>query len=230
MSTKLNSHDLQDSTIKQMKTMLQKSIDTQLESGFILCTDQKNNLKPGNMCTGDYCNIEFTRTCEKGEKYAGHYHTHPGERSKASPGDLIGCGIDHHICIGGEKDNNIKCYTWRHSPMTIEKGTELVRLYNKGSRQIDDRVYKKNFECMQDFYPLISTLYDTKQKDDKIIQKTQTLIAAVKKKEVSKEMFDTEINNIKLDIKRSAEIFLSVRKEMENVIPKYYKEKDIITK
>lgn len=153
-SIKLNGHILTDDTLIHMKDLMMKSVKTGNEMGFALCADKYNNLHARTLCIGNNCNVEIKNKCNEDETFAGSYHTHPHGGSAASASDLCHCGLDHNICISGVYDNKIRCYIWKHKPITEEKFDELKMLYDKGIRKIDDPTYKKNFECIKDMTPL----------------------------------------------------------------------------
>lgn len=154
MSTRLNGYTLPDETINLMRSILNRSIQERAESGFTLCSDQKNNIHARNVCTGETCTVNVKGKCGNNEKFAGTYHTHPRSHSFASVGDSIHCGAVPNVCIGGQEDNKIRCHTWKHNHITKEGYNNLVDKLNRGIRKTDDPLYEKNFECMKEFGPI----------------------------------------------------------------------------
>ncbi len=223
MSIKLNSHNLPDKTIDLMKSILHKSKQTKTESGFTLCTDQKNDLQARNICTGEDCTIGIRVECGKQEKFAGTYHTHPISYSIASARDLIHCGAVPNMCIGGVRDNNIRCYTWKHEHITKEKYNKFIDMLGKGIRQIDDPINEKNFECMKEFEPIMHT-EKTITEGDKKINVAFSLIQIAKQEKIPKFTIDEMEKAMKSKLDTRSKIASENNKSSAKLTPKYYKE------
>jgi len=226
MSTKLNNYTLPDVTINLMKSILQKSAETKTELGFTLCADKNNTLQARNICTGEDCTVGILGKCDKQEKFVGAYHTHPTSYAIASASDLIFCGTAHITCIGGERDNKIKCYTWKHKQITEEKYNTLITKLNSGIKEIDDPTYEKNFQCIKEFGPIIRTEKMIRE-GDKIFHKLSSLIKMAKESNTPKHVIDNMIETLesKLDTRRI--IVREMNKNSADLIPKYYDEKII---
>jgi hypothetical protein len=223
MSTKLNGYTLPDETINLMRSILSKSIQKGVESGFTLCSDQKNNLQARNICSGDSCAISVKEKCDKQEKFAGSYHTHPRSYSTASAGDLIYCGAIPNVCIGGE-DNKIKCYTWKHNRTTEEKYNELVDKLNKGIKQIDDPVHEKTFECMKGFGYIVHTEKIVRENDKKV-DILFSLIKMAEQEKIPEDKIDSMKESMKHLLGRRKKVVSEMNKNSAELIPSYYKEK-----
>jgi len=226
MSIKLNSYTLPDKTINSMRSILDKSTHTKTELGFTLCADQRNKLQARNICTGEDCTIYIRGKCDEQEKFAGAYHTHPNSYSMASARDLIYCGTSPNICVGGVKDNKIKCFTWKHEHITEERYNDLIGILNKGIKQIDDPVYEKTFECIKEFGP-ITHIEKIMTEGDKKIDMLSSLIIMAEQEKIPKR----EIDDMKKAVKSKLDIRRKIVEEMNEssakLIPKYYNEKKI---
>lgn len=224
MPIKLNKYSLPDDTINQMKFTMNKSVHIGSELGFALCADEEDNLQTRNICTGETCIVDIQRKCDKHEKFAGAYHTHPSSDSLASPGDLLKCGTHNNICIGGQRDDMARCYTWRYEPITKKKHLEFTKLYDKGIRQIDDPIYEKNFDCIKDF----SLLFDKESDlllENKIFDERIEKLQIAKKEKYPRHIINEMEKNIEHDIEQHNKIILDIIEKTGKLAPKYYKEK-----
>lgn len=226
MSTKLNNYTLPDETIKSMMSILHKSTQTRTELGFTLCADQKNNLQARNICTGEACTIDIRGTCDKEEKFAGAYHTHPNSYSMASASDLIYCGAIPNICIGGEIDNKIKCFTWKHKHITEEKYNDLINKLNKGIRQINDPIHEKTFECIKGLGPITRTEKIITESDKKV-NTLFSLIKMAEQEKIPKQMINGMKEAMKYKLDSRSKIVNEMNKSSAELIPKYYEEKTV---
>jgi hypothetical protein len=222
MSTKLNSYNLSDKIIDLMKSLLSRSESS--EFGFTLCSDQNNNLHARNICSGKACEVNIEGKCDKEEKFAGTYHTHPTSYSLASVADLIHCGIVPNICIGGKEDNKIRCYTWKHNHISVEKYNELAYTYNIGNKKIEDHLHEKNFECMKEFGPIIH-IEKIVRKDDKKIDMLFSLIRMAEQENIPKDRIDEMRESLKPILDERRKVVTDIHKSSTELIPKYYKEK-----
>ena len=222
MPIKLDKYTLPEETIDLMKSILYKSRQKQSELGFTLCSDKRDNIQARNICIGEACGVKIEEKCDEKETYVGTYHTHL-YLSLPSAGDLIKCGSTPNICIGGQRDNKIRCYTWQHGHISNDKYEELGDLYRSGVKEIDNSAHKVNFECIKDFsQPRIveqnmpyaeKFLNDLKQDIQKEIQEKapQSIIKFMK-------------NNLESEVKRLNKMLLDSQKETIKLAPKYYKE------
>jgi len=174
MSIKINGNTLTDELIHIMRLLRSKSIKTGSEAGLTLCEDQKGNLNARNIRNGDLHTVAIVAECNEGEKFAGTYHTHPENESKAPASDLIYCGVSKHLCIGGETDNKIRCYTWKHNTINNDKFYELGKMSNRGI-QNNNPTYQKNFECIKDLAPIINLENNVRDRNQAIIKMRQDL-------------------------------------------------------
>ncbi len=226
MSIKLNSYVLPDDTINSMKSVLSKSVQTKRELGFTLCADQKDNLHARNLCTGEDCTIGIRVKCDEHEKFAGAYHTHPNSYSMASASDLIYCGTVPNTCIGGERDNKIKCFTWKHKHITEEKYNDLIHKLNEGIRQIDDPIHEKSFECIKGFGPITHT-EELMTEGDKEINMLSSLIIMAEQEKIPKHAIDGMKKAIEYSLDTRDRIVREMNESSAKLIPKYYNEKEI---
>lgn len=224
MSTKLNGYTLPDETIDSMKSILNKSVRTKTELGFTLCVDQKDNLRARNICTGETCTVNVEGKCDKEEKFAGTYHTHPRSHSFASAGDLIHCGVSPNVCIGGEEDNKIRCYTWKHNSITKEKYNDLVGTLNSGKRKIDDPLHEKTFECMKEFGP-VKHVENIIREEDKKVDILFSLIKMAEQEKTPKHAIDKMKESMEPLLDKRRKAVDEINKMSAELIPKYYKEK-----
>lgn len=224
MATKLNSYTLPDETINSMRSILHKSIQKDTELGFTLCSDQKDNLKARNVCTGEACTIHIRGKCSAQEKFAGAYHTHPGSHATASANDLIYCGAVPNLCIGGERDNKIKCYTWRHTHINEEKYNDLVDKLNRGTRHIDDPIHEKTFECIKEFGH-ITRIEKMVTEEDKKVNILFSLIRMAEQEKVPENTIDDMKKAMTPLLDKRSKVVNEMNKSSAELIPKYYKEK-----
>lgn len=222
MSIKLNKYSLPDETINQMKNTMHKSRQINSELGFTLCADQKDNLMVRNICSGKICNIEIETKCDKGEKYAGTYHTHHNKPSYASANDLIKCGTMHNICIGGADYH--RCFIWIYNHITGEKYNEYINLLNKGIAQIDDSVHEKNFECIKEFGELAYVERTIPEIDKTILEQKQELRKAKQEKAPLNTIKEME-KIVKSNLNYRSNIISKTIKKIAELAPKYYEEK-----
>ncbi len=225
MTTKLKNYTLPDVTINLMKSILHKSSQSRTEMGFTLCADKNNTLKARNICTGEDCTVCILGKCDKPEKFAGAYHTHPTSYAIASASDLIFCGTTPITCIGGEFDKRIKCYNWKHKHITDEKFNDIVTKLNNGIKEIDP-TYEKNFQCIKEFGPIIHTEKMIRE-GDKLFRRLSSLIKMAKDSNTPKPVIDNMIETLesKLDTRRI--IVRELNKSSAELIPNYYDEKII---
>lgn len=139
MPIKLNGFKLRDNTISTMKGLLRDTKQDKLERGFDLCSNiTTKELLARNICTGSRCQIMPKRKCRFGEGLEGGFHTHPDLTSKPSLADLV-MGLQFGIeCVGGVKDNSIKCFVKKQFPFREEQNitTMAVDLLGKYHKQI----------------------------------------------------------------------------------------------
>jgi proteasome lid subunit RPN8/RPN11 len=222
MPTKLNGYNLPDKTIDQMKIIYNKSVQLNSELGFVLCSDKTGDLHARNICSGEDCSIEIKSKCEKEEKFAGTYHTHPSSNSDASANDLSKCGFVHNACIGA--DDKTTCYIWKHTPITKEKHSEFVKLLSKGIEKIDDQIYNKNFECIKDLGPY-SIIEDKMPGIDKKIVDEYQMLKIAKQEKTSQckieEMEKALISSLRYRNMVASKTIMRIGE----LLPKYYKEK-----
>lgn len=224
MSTKLNSYTLSDNIIDSMKHILNKSVQESTELGFTLCSDQKNNLHARNICTGETCTIDIEDKCDKEEKFAGAYHTHPSSHSFASASDLIHCGVVPNVCIGGETDNKIRCYTWKHNHTTKEEYNDMVDALKAGKRQINDHLHQKTFECMIEIGP-VKHMENMIREEDKNVNMLFSLIRMAEQEKAEKHAIDKMKESMEPLLDRRRIAVNEVNKMSAELMPKYYEEK-----
>lgn len=97
-----------------------------------------------NTCIGTNCDVSRKAECKREEICKGGYHTHPSD-SEPSMNDLVG-GLARGIeCIGGVKDNKIKCYVKKKIPEKEESIVieEAIKLIKKGYRLTVDEMFMK---------------------------------------------------------------------------------------
>jgi hypothetical protein len=222
MTTKLNNYNLPDETINVMKSILHKSVQTKTEHGLTLCADQNDNLKAKNICAGESCSIEINGKCDLQEKFAGTYHTHPNSYSNASARDLIYCGAIPNICIGGERDNKIMCYTWKHDHITEDKYNNIINMSNKGIRQTDNPTYEKTFDCVKEFGPIVHT-EKMMREGDKNVNMLFQLLQMAKQIKIPESIIGNMEEAIKSKLHTRRTIVDEMNKSSAELAQKYYK-------
>lgn len=60
---------------KLFRDTIKNTMDTGLEHGFLLCSDNKGNITPTKVCKGEECKVELPRRCPI--ETQGNFHTHP---------------------------------------------------------------------------------------------------------------------------------------------------------
>jgi hypothetical protein len=163
MTTELNGYILTDKVKNDMRSKLD---DTQQdELGFALCSED-NIIIEGEHTKGTPNGITIDLSmCKKGEKFLGGYHTHPIGRgdSYASAGDLIHCGRDKIICIGGKTDNKIRCNTWKYKQLSSEDINKMRGYTNNTIPESERLIYQQTFDCSNIILPLLSEEEDIKK-------------------------------------------------------------------
>lgn len=134
-----------------MKEQLEESRKSKLELGFVMCANKDNIIEAKNITKGSERIVTVKYRCPTGFKSIGTYHIHPNEISRASPEDLLNsCGPNIIAsCIGGVKDNKIKCY--------IRKKRDSL------------------IDCTKKFNELTSLKLELKLRDEGLAKKTEVL-------------------------------------------------------
>ena len=225
MSTELNGYILPDKIKQDMRSKLD---DTQQdELGFALCS-KDNMIVEGRHTTGTPDGITIDSSmCKKEEKFLGGYHTHPIGRgdSYASAEDLIHCGTNKIICMGGKTDNKIRCNIWKYGQLSSEDITKMKEDTNNNITEYERSRYQKSFDCGNSFYPL--SLEEKKiKKLNKDLDDTESLLSDSRRYMTVESMTRvrntlnmlTEIKNIRTN---------RLIREIENKSKKYYNEVEI---
>jgi proteasome lid subunit RPN8/RPN11 len=116
MTTRLNSYILTDTVKEKMENTLRDTKEE--EKGFTLCSESDNTIIPKGDYTGGSNKINIYPEICKDKKFVGGYHTHPRDDSSPSIADLSHCGVHKIVCIGGYKDNKIKCQIWKQNQVS----------------------------------------------------------------------------------------------------------------
>lgn len=109
MPTKLNSFILPDNVVQKMKRSVEYSRIKDVEVGFNLCTNNRQQLHDEKLCEGTECSVDIPKACNEGE-HVGLFHTHPHSSSKPSIRDIANAYQFGIGCVGSVEENNIKCY------------------------------------------------------------------------------------------------------------------------
>ncbi len=147
MSVKLSFYKLPDKSIKIMKDLLDISRKKKVETGVDLCANMKDELVTRNICVGEKCSVERTKSCEKNEFLIGGYHTHISPfSSKLSLSDSV-MALKYGIeCIGTVRENSIKCYIIKENNPPKKQD----KLYNQAlellKKQKEGTLYEKEFK------------------------------------------------------------------------------------
>lgn len=138
----LNSYALPDNIIVRMKDNIEHSRRSKKELGFSLCASN-SDLHDESQCVGTLCHIQLTRICKSGQRVGG-FHTHPGATAEMSIGDMYAAYKDGISCIGGIKDNKIRCYVRKgemdHKTLKIIK-YEIPR--SEGGRMVSPKRFRE---------------------------------------------------------------------------------------
>ena len=138
---KLNSYTLLDDSIEKMKDALHISRRDKKEVGLTMCSSKDDVIVLREQHAGENQQVFIKRQCNEGEKYVGYYHTHHKGTSKASSGDLRLCGTSKILCIGGKEDqgeqrnDSVRCYTWKGKVIPVEEGAQLLADVRKGKKR-----------------------------------------------------------------------------------------------
>lgn len=222
MTIKLNKFTLSDETMEQMKKVMHDSKQSKQELGFTLCADKKDTIYPRNICTGECKSVDIDVTCNEGEKYVGSYHTHYNAPSYPSAGDAIKCGLMENICIAGL--DSYKCYTWKHEPISPDKYDKFINLLINDTKDIDDPVHRKNFDCIKDFGPLFHTERQVYKFDKIMLDNVKELLHA-KQQNLPKHKIDEMENIISTNLKYRENVANETVEKIEQLLPKYYEKK-----
>jgi proteasome lid subunit RPN8/RPN11 len=126
MTTRLNSYILTDTVKEKMENTLHDTKEE--ENGFTLCSESDNIIIPKGDYTGGSNKINIYPEICKDKKFVGGYHTHPRDDSSPSIADLSHCGVHKIVCIGGDKDNKIKCQIWKQNQVSKK---DMIDIYMK---------------------------------------------------------------------------------------------------
>ena len=140
------------SAVNAMKDLTQKTKQTKLEHGGMLCADLKNRkITLDNVCTGTECKIMIEGKCPNDKYYAGIFHTHP-ETASLLPSakdltitEMTGTYVD---CIGApsaRKKSKLQCYTFKFEALTPERIKQRRKLL-KELYDIEKKKTKTIFE------------------------------------------------------------------------------------
>lgn len=142
MPKAIDSYELPDDIIAKMKEKLEHTKRARKEFGFSLCTE---NIKIHDEfhCIGTSCKIAPTRKCQRG-KYVGDFHTHPRVASEMSIGDMYFAYRDGVGCVGGSKDNKIKCFTRKGEMNPKNLKTILYEIPKaEGARGVSEKRFRE---------------------------------------------------------------------------------------
>ncbi len=224
---KLNGYILSDRIKNEMINKLyetrQDKRQDRKELGSTFCTKSDNIIISRGNHIGNSNNVVIDpNVCDKDEKFLGGYHTHPKVDSNASAGDLIHCGTHKIVCIGGETDNRIKCYTWKYVQLSIEDKYKMVDEYKSGHKSYK---YQETFDCINNIGPLYREENDLK-KLDKELERIESDLSDLEKNGVTiNPTAMMQHNMVKIVRDRRVNILI---KDIEHKSKKYYNEVEII--
>lgn len=208
--TKLNSYILTDEVKRGMRNKLsetqQDKKEDKEELGFTLCVNSNNIISArGNHLGYSGKIIINPDACNEDEKFLGGYHTHPNVDSHASANDLVHCGTNKIVCIGGDIDNKIKCYVWKSRQLSSEDKGKIADGYISGHR---NPKYQQTFNCIDNFEPLYREEKDIKEIDKGL----KELESGINRDIIS------AVRNLRVGI---------LKQEIKNKSKKYYNEVEI---
>lgn len=156
MTTKINSFYLSEKTKNEMIDVIGRSIKSNIEYGFKLCLDKKdNNIIPGKLCKGEKCSIESAEfECKENEKSIGIFHTHQ-KSLIPSVSDLSVGYLNTMNCIGSYE--GIRCFKRKKEDMDALEYADIRLAENKENfmkiehnkwmtKKITDKEYKTEYE------------------------------------------------------------------------------------
>ena len=210
---KINSSILTDDIIDKMKEQLKRTKKDAIERGFLL-TRSNNFIETGKSFTGDRHEVVMLEQAINIQKIAGIYHTHSTECARMTATDLESSCLFDISCIGGVKDNKIKCF--------VRKKLE--------SRDAD---WKKKFECNDKAKRLRKLREAQLSKRGIDIDNEEKRLIILKEKfkfgkskltvsEISSHI--TSFNKKVLEYEKDREKFL---KNVQELVNKYFNMKDI---
>lgn len=215
MVTRLNSYILPDDIEDKMKERLRKT--RQNELGFTLCSNQNNIITAKGYRKGKSDRIEIdTDACGKDEKFLGGYHTHPKGNSLASAEDLAHCGVFKAICIGGVKDDGIRCQIWKQKQISKEDGLIIAKDIKDNKKQPTNKEHKTNFNCAN-IMSILAKKEDILVGMDKDIDNIKSFLSIINKP------LSTDLQNTIITAGESRDTYANkLKEEIENESKKYY--------
>lgn len=222
MTTRLNSYVLADKVKKKMKGKLYDSRQTKEEMGFTLCSKSDNIIRARGDHKGDSRKIKIDPgACNTDEKFLGGYHTHPGGDSSASIIDLSHCGLHKIICIGGDKDDRIKCQIWKQKQISKEDVLIIAEDIKNNKKQPTNPEHKVNLDCIN-VMSILKDEEDNLEKMDKDIDKMKSFIPIIKK------FGYTTIQDKIIAAVEARDMYNNrLKEEIKNELKKYYNEVEI---
>ncbi len=217
MVTRLNSYILPDDVENNMKERLHKT--RQNELGFTLCSNQNNIITANGYREGKSDRIEIDiEACDKDEKFLGGYHTHPKGNSLASAEDLAHCGAFKAICIGGVKDDGIRCQIWKQKQISKEDGLIIAKDIKDNKKQPTNKEHKTNFNCAN-IMSILAKKEDILVGMDKDIDNIKSFLSIINKP------LSTDLQNTIITAGESRDTYANkLKEEIENESKKYYNE------
>lgn len=220
MTRKLNSYILTDELKEVMRKRLYETRDEKREKGFTLCSKLNNVISARGDHKGDQNKIKIDpEVCYKDEKFLGGYHTHLRGDSNPSITDLSHCGVHKIVCIGGVKDDEIKCQIWKQKQ--ISKEDALIIAKDLKNNKQPTKEYKINYDC-QNNMSILAEKEDILVGMDKNIDNIKSFLSILNKP-------------LSIDLQNKVIFAVNVRdtyanklkEEIKNESQKYYNEVEI---
>ncbi len=205
--------------------MVLKLLNTQQEElGFALCS-KDNIITTGKDLRGTSDRIEiYPSECKQDEKFLGSYHTHPKKDSRASARDLVHCGIDKIICIGGKTDNNIRCNIWKYEQLPSEDIDKMKGDTNESVTESEKLRYQQISDCASTLVPLVYEEECVEKINKDIYKKLSNILALKNKSGISESEIKKAADDLDDSIKKRYILAYKANKETETESKKYYDE------
>ena len=199
----------------------------QEELGFALCS-KDNIITTGKDLEGTSDRmVIYPSECKKDEKFLGNYHTHPKRDSRAGARDLVHCGRDKIICIGGKTDNNIRCNIWKYGQLSPEDIDKMKGDTNKSITESEKLRYQQTFDCLNTVVPLVYEEECVEKIDKDIDKKLSNVLDLKNKSGVSESEIKEAGDDLIANVRKRDMLSDKVNKEIENESKKYYNKAEI---
>ena len=128
------------------KHAINKTRETYIEHGFVICKDEEGNLTPSDMCIGDKCSVHVKGRCRY--KVEGFFHVHPGEFIIPTHTDLLNgvlskCRHESEgtMCVGASETDKIECWTLKKLTQSQCKKAEKDKIHKNPDLDVYPRMW-----------------------------------------------------------------------------------------